>query len=76
MRGINAAQSNIGEVTAKYGHAIATAAQIQDRMGTLKEQASEARAEINRLQERSARPWATPCSRASKPRHSRRRPRR
>ncbi|MGF6591073.1 phage tail protein [Pseudomonas sp. 2835] len=49
MRGINAAQSKVGEVAAKYGQATAAAAQIQDRIGTLKEQASKAGAEINRL---------------------------
>ncbi|PJY97025.1 phage tail protein [Pseudomonas donghuensis] len=49
MRGINAAQSKVGEVAAKYGQATAAAAQIQERMGTLKEQAGKAGAEINRL---------------------------
>lgn len=49
MRGINAAQSKVGEVAAKYGQATAAAAQIQERIGTLKEQASKAGAEINRL---------------------------
>ncbi|MCP6698290.1 phage tail protein [Pseudomonas donghuensis] len=49
MRGINAAQSKVGEVAAKYGQATAAAAQVQERMGALKEQAAKAGAEINRV---------------------------
>lgn len=49
MRGINAAQSKVGEVAAKYSQATAAAAQVQERMGALKEQSAKAGAEINRV---------------------------
>ncbi|RMR30433.1 hypothetical protein ALP87_05396, partial [Pseudomonas syringae pv. coriandricola] len=49
MRGINVAQSKVGQVVAMYGQATSAAAQVQERMGTLKEQASKASAAINRV---------------------------
>lgn len=49
MRGINVAQSKVGQVVAMYGQATSAAAQVQERMGTLKEQASKAGAAINRV---------------------------
>ncbi|MBC9745052.1 phage tail protein [Pseudomonas syringae pv. syringae] len=49
MRGISAAQSKVGQVAAIYGQATSAAAQVQERLGTLKEQASKAGAAINRV---------------------------
>ena len=49
MRAINAAQSKVGEVAAKYNQAVTAAAQVQERLGTLKEQAGKAGAAINRI---------------------------
>ncbi|MCK9775973.1 phage tail protein [Pseudomonas syringae] len=49
MRGISAAQSKVGQVAAMYGQATSAAAQVQERLGTLKEQASKAGAAINRV---------------------------
>ncbi|RMR33225.1 hypothetical protein ALP87_05367, partial [Pseudomonas syringae pv. coriandricola] len=49
MRGINVAQSKVGQVVAMYGQATSAAAQVQERMGALKEQASKASAAINRV---------------------------
>ena len=42
MSVINAAQSRVGEVAAKYGQAVSAAGQVQERLGTLKEQAAKA----------------------------------
>ena len=49
MRTINAAQSKVGEVAAKYNQAVTAAGQVQERLGTLKEQAGKASAAINRM---------------------------
>ncbi len=49
MRAINAAQSMAGEVAAKYNQAVSAAGQVQERLGTLKEQAGKAGAAINRI---------------------------
>ncbi|GFZ68743.1 phage tail protein [Pseudomonas amygdali pv. eriobotryae] len=49
MRGISVAQSKVGQVAAMYGQATSAAAQVQERLGTLKEQASKAGAAINRV---------------------------
>ncbi|UPK86830.1 phage tail protein [Pseudomonas sp. A2] len=49
MRQINAAQSAVGQVAAKYSQAVSAASQVQERLGTLKEQASKAGAAINRM---------------------------
>lgn len=48
MRQINAAQSAAGQVAAKYNQAVSAASQVQQRLGTLKEQAAKAGAAINR----------------------------
>lgn len=47
MRAINAAQSRVGEVAAKYNQAVSAAGQVQERLGALKEQAGKAGAAIN-----------------------------
>ncbi|RWU18329.1 phage tail protein [Pseudomonas alkylphenolica] len=49
MRAINAAQSMAGEVAAKYNQAVSAAGQVQERLGTLKEQAGKAGAAINQI---------------------------
>ncbi|MEN5225521.1 phage tail protein [Pseudomonas asiatica] len=49
MRQINAAQSAVGQVAAKYSQAVSAASQVQQRLGTLKEQAAKAGAAINRM---------------------------
>lgn len=49
MRQINAAQSTVGQVAAKYNQAVSAASQVQQRLGTLKEQAAKAGAAINRI---------------------------
>ncbi|MDM9555670.1 phage tail protein [Pseudomonas asiatica] len=49
MRQINAAQSAVGQVAAKYNQAVSAASQVQQRLGTLKEQAAKAGAAINRM---------------------------
>lgn len=49
MRAINAAQSMVGEVAAKYNQAVSAAGQVQERLGSLKEQAGKAGAAINRI---------------------------
>lgn len=49
MRGITVAQAKVGEVAAIYGQAVSAAGQIQERLGTLKEQAAKASAAINRV---------------------------
>ncbi|MCQ9393329.1 phage tail protein [Pseudomonas viridiflava] len=48
MRGINVAQSTVGRVVSTYGQATTAMSQVQERMGTLKDQASKAGAAINR----------------------------
>ena len=49
MRAINAAQSTVGQVAAKYNQAVSAAGQVQERLGSLKEQAGKAGAAINRI---------------------------
>jgi len=49
MRQINAAQSAVGQVAAKYNQAVSVASQVEQRLGTLKEQAAKAGAAINRM---------------------------
>ncbi|MCU1722441.1 phage tail protein [Pseudomonas sp. 5P_5.1_Bac1] len=49
MRGITAAQETVGRVVSMYGQATTAAAQVQERLGTLKEQAAKAGAAINRV---------------------------
>lgn len=49
LRQINAAQTMVGTVAAKYGQAVSAATQVQQRMGSLKEQAGKAGAAINRI---------------------------
>ncbi|MCO7516411.1 phage tail protein [Pseudomonas guariconensis] len=49
MRAINAAQSTVGQVAAKYGQAVSAASQVQERLGSLNEQADKAGAAINRI---------------------------
>ena len=49
IRQINAAQSAVGQVAAKYNQAVSAASQVEQRLGTLKEQAAKAGAAINRI---------------------------
>ncbi|WP_458129490.1 phage tail protein [Pseudomonas sp. Z2-11] len=49
MRAINAAQSTVGQVAAKYNQAVTAAGQVQERLGSLQEQAGKAGAAINRI---------------------------
>ncbi|MNM29964.1 Phage P2 GpU [compost metagenome] len=49
MRQINAAQSAVGQVASKYNQAVSAASQVQQRLGTLKEQAAKAGAAVNRM---------------------------
>ncbi|SDB18349.1 hypothetical protein SAMN03159382_01640 [Pseudomonas sp. NFACC23-1] len=49
MRAINAAQSAVGQVAARYNQAVTAAGQVQERLGSLKEQAGKAGAAINRI---------------------------
>lgn len=49
MRQINAAQSTVGQVAAKYSQVVSAASQVQERLGSLKEQTSKAGAAVNRI---------------------------
>ena len=49
MRGINAAQAQVGRVVSMYGTATRAVAQIDERLGVLKEQAGRAATAINKL---------------------------
>jgi phage protein U len=49
MRAINVAQSTVGQVAARYSQAVSAASQVQERMGSFKEQASKAGAAVNRI---------------------------
>ncbi|MFV0929312.1 phage tail protein [Pseudomonas jessenii] len=49
MRGVNAAQAKVGQVVATYGRATRAAAEVQERLGTLKEQAGKAATAINKI---------------------------
>jgi phage protein U len=49
MRGVDAAQAKAGQVLAVYGRATRAATEVQERMGTLKEQAGRAATAINKI---------------------------
>ena len=49
MRGVNAAQAKVGQVVAVYGRATRAAAEVQERLGVLKEQAGKAATAINNI---------------------------
>ncbi|UCZ87167.1 phage tail protein [Pseudomonas sp. L5B5] len=49
LRGIDAAQSRVGEVAAKYSQAVTVAGQVQQRLGVLQEQTAKVGAAINRI---------------------------
>ncbi|SFW61281.1 hypothetical protein SAMN03159376_02458 [Pseudomonas sp. NFACC09-4] len=49
MRAINAAQSVVGQVAARYNQAVNAASQVQERLGSLRDQAGKAGAAINRI---------------------------
>lgn len=49
MRGVNAAQAQVGRVVAMYGTATRAASQIDERLGVLKEQAGRAATAINKI---------------------------
>jgi phage protein U len=49
MRGINAAQAQVGRVVAMYGTATRAVAQVEERLGVLKEQAGKAATAINKI---------------------------
>jgi phage protein U len=49
MRGVDAAQAKVGQVVATYGRATRAAAEVQERMGALKEQAGKATTAINKI---------------------------
>ena len=49
VRGVNAAQTKVGAVVATYNHATRAASQIEERLGTLKEQTGKAAAAINKI---------------------------
>lgn len=49
MRGVDAAQTKVGQVVATYGRATRAAAEVQERMGTLKEQSGKATTAINKI---------------------------
>ncbi|WP_409297169.1 phage tail protein [Pseudomonas sp. KCJK8993] len=49
LRGIDAAQSRVGEVAAQYNQAVTVAGQVQQRLGALQEQTAKVGAAINRI---------------------------
>lgn len=49
MRGVNAAQTKVGQVVATYNTATRALSQIDERMGVLKEQAGKAATAINKI---------------------------
>jgi phage protein U len=49
MRGVDAAQAKVGQVVAVYGRATRAAAEVQERLGTLKEQAGKAATAVNNI---------------------------
>ncbi|MBV4486985.1 phage tail protein [Pseudomonas sp. SWRI153] len=49
MRGINAAQAQVGRLVSMYGTATRAVAQIDERLGVLKEQAGRAATAINKI---------------------------
>jgi len=79
MRGISAAQSTVGQVASTYSRVVSGVAAVQDRLGSLKEQAGKASAAINRIAGQASPalanilptgalgPLATPAAEAVKP---------
>ena len=79
MRAINAAQSTVGQVASTYSQVVSGAAAVQDRIGSLKEQAGRASAAISRIAGQASptlanilptsalAPLATPAADAIKP---------
>lgn len=79
MRAINAAQSTVGQVASTYSQVVSGAAAVQDRIGSLKEQAGRASAAISRIAGQASptlanilptsalAPLATPAAEAIKP---------
>lgn len=49
MRAIHAAQSTVGRIANRYSQVVSTATKVQERLGTLKEQAMKAGAVVNRV---------------------------
>ena len=49
MRGINAAQAKVGAVVSTYNKGVRAASQIEERLGTLKQQAGKAATAINKI---------------------------
>jgi len=49
MRGVNAAQAKVGQVVATYNRASRAMSQVDERLGTLKDQASRASTAINKI---------------------------
>ncbi len=49
MRGVDAAQAKVCQVAAVYGRATRAATEVQERLGTVKEQASKAATAINKF---------------------------
>jgi phage protein U/uncharacterized protein YjbJ (UPF0337 family) len=49
MRSVDAAQAKVGQVVAVYGRATRAATEVQERLGTLKEQAGKAATAINNV---------------------------
>ncbi|MFR0674652.1 phage tail protein [Enterobacterales bacterium AW_CKDN230030176-1A_HGKHYDSX7] len=49
MRGITAAQSQVGQVTSAYGRAVSAVGQVQERLGTFQEQATRVSAQVARV---------------------------
>ncbi|WP_252090447.1 phage tail protein [Pseudomonas sp. MWU13-3659] len=49
MRAISTAQSTVGQVASTYGQVVSGASAVQERLGSLKEQAGKASAAINRI---------------------------
>lgn len=49
MRSVEAAQAKVGQVVAVYGRATRAAAEVQERLGALKEQAGKAATAINNI---------------------------
>jgi len=49
MRGISVAQSQVGQVASTYGRTVSAATQVQERLGTFKEQAAKVTSEVSRV---------------------------
>lgn len=61
MRGINAAQSKVGNVVATYNRAARAISAIDERVGALKEQAARAATAINQLAGKISPNWPIFC---------------